>query len=789
MAGLSRDILKWLQSLDLSYSVKNVRRDFANGFLVAEIFSRYFPHEIQMHSFDNGLGLPRKLGNWSLLEKFFERKRVPISRILIDNVIHCKGEAAIPLLETIYTCLTSKKVYSVRPTNDDELIPPFARNTASFVIKENIRDSELATNLQDDDTTKHRTAALLQEHENTLRNERVSEPGRFTGPASPNRSNQRVLPRPMPKEEETGRVEFKEVKLRTVDRNISQLRSSRDGNGSSLPQGSEGGGGEGGDGVLGRLQSNGVQNALALVKPITTVLNEIVAQALDPRELKLLDQNKDKIVSLVDRLVSSKIAADVAQRVLEAIRKQCEELMQSLLNSPKEFWRLFAIFANVLSLPETSPCYSSVLGLLCEIGTKMTEKDAFVACGLFGEYGLPKLVPILKAKPSKRKGLLWMTYCFCEASMHLSVIKALQDALDDMGCFLQCIVILMHQEEGFSEESEDLLDLYIYYAMTGLGHQSASLRASALSMLVLVAEQSPLLVMPMLEKLEAMRDDGWWEVSAQLLRVCAALLAQEDLSPREAECETVRNLARDVLRASQSPLVRKIGVSCLAPCLKRHGGALMEDYVAALQALNERDFSAVMATDHHHQILGNSLSHMPIISPIHALPPLLVAETLARKIEESQLENLENEHVHVLLEVLAVPFDAQDEATCAGWLAVFKKLELHVYVALADQELADNIVAVLHRWITYFPPKSAESHDVLATFSTLAKSLKLVFNPENNPNDPAPDVCKRAAFGLVRHLRNSGDVYTAAVEKALAELSDPIVAEALNAHAPPAEGA
>jgi len=44
----------------------------------------------------------------------------------------------------------------------------------------------------------------------------------------------------------------------------------------------------------------------------------------------------------------------------------------------------------------------------------------------------------------------------------------------------------------------------------------------------------------------------------------------------QEECQTIRALALAVLRASQSPLVRKIGVSCLAPCLKRHGNLIRE---------------------------------------------------------------------------------------------------------------------------------------------------------------------------------------------------------------------
>jgi hypothetical protein len=36
----------------------------ANGFLVAEILSRYFPKEINTYTFDNGLKREKRRDNW-----------------------------------------------------------------------------------------------------------------------------------------------------------------------------------------------------------------------------------------------------------------------------------------------------------------------------------------------------------------------------------------------------------------------------------------------------------------------------------------------------------------------------------------------------------------------------------------------------------------------------------------------------------------------------------------------------------------------------------------------------
>lgn len=163
-----------------------------------------------------------------------------------------------------------------------------------------------------------------------------------------------------------------------------------------------------------------------------------------------------------------------------------------------------------------------------------------------------------------------------------------------------------------------------------------------------------------------LQDDGWWEVSAQLLRVCAVLLSV--LSPQDEQCSRVCGLVQEVVSTTYSPLVRKMAVSCLAPVLSKYS-SLEAVYHEALEHLSEKDFSTVMAApdpsvmdigDPQHQVLGNSLAHMPIMSPMMYLPPLLVAQSLSDKIRKSMLENLEPEHVHILLGVLEAPFLADE---------------------------------------------------------------------------------------------------------------------------------
>jgi len=86
----------------------------SNGWVVAEIFSRYYPDEIEMYQFDNAFQKDKKYNNWGHLQKFFDntkkkKDKIPLTFADYDPVIHCAPDAGYNLMKKIYKILVNRE--------------------------------------------------------------------------------------------------------------------------------------------------------------------------------------------------------------------------------------------------------------------------------------------------------------------------------------------------------------------------------------------------------------------------------------------------------------------------------------------------------------------------------------------------------------------------------------------------------------------------------------------------------------------------------------------------------
>jgi len=186
MSGLPREVMKWVQSLDLAWQVKTPKWDLTNGYLIAEIFSWYFSQEITLHSYYNCNSLEQKEKNWYLLKNFIKSKHLEIPEDFVEGTIHCKEGAAALLLERMYEILTNRKVRKVPPEMETDYtdyayqvkLPMHARSTASKAVKNNLRLTEVLadTNMIH---TAQRSQKIINDHIDHRRIERLQDPDRF----------------------------------------------------------------------------------------------------------------------------------------------------------------------------------------------------------------------------------------------------------------------------------------------------------------------------------------------------------------------------------------------------------------------------------------------------------------------------------------------------------------------------------------------------------------------------------------------------------------------------------
>ncbi|XP_026213850.1 spermatogenesis-associated protein 4 [Anabas testudineus] len=183
--GLPREIHKWLQSLDLSFYPKTVRRDFSNGYLVAEMFSHYYPQDFPKQLYDKGTSLTAKQKNWSRIERSLQKQNRHLTKEVVDGTIHCKPGAAELLVHEVYTILTNQSIRDIEGPETDftdqeyqELLPTLARSTASKAIKNNLRVTEIMAE-PDISTNQRKVEVILHRHLEHKAAEKMLNPERF----------------------------------------------------------------------------------------------------------------------------------------------------------------------------------------------------------------------------------------------------------------------------------------------------------------------------------------------------------------------------------------------------------------------------------------------------------------------------------------------------------------------------------------------------------------------------------------------------------------------------------
>jgi len=795
---LPREVLRWVQSLDLAYSVKNVKRDFSNGFLVAEIISRYYCKEVHMHSFDNGTAVNAKKDNWAQIIKIISRIGMYdlISEADSGRLIRCEDGAAVEVITRMYETLTQRKITLATKKPTTNKVAGYTRDTGAWKVREALRNSDLKEG-SDENTMKRHTKSHLDEHERSIQEGRSIDQDRFSQTLSIGTNNSQMPPRKQGEEVDlnTPQVRVKEITVKQLDRNVTHLRASKQmqknssipGNNRPQSQGhfehdetslaTEGLGGNAvatGNGML-------PENALSL-------LNSCISRIMSSANVRSWNDQCDPYQNflgvlelLVRRNTSDKDnLEELVKEVLSEIRISAQYLAEACIITPKQFWKAADLLIGAISsCSYQSAAYAVAIETFESLGRWIYQRDPKASLPLFCDFALFKLGNILKGHPYKRLGILRILYAFSphDTLSHVQCIKRLQAIIPDLQTFIGCLTIMATLETNLDAS---LLDLYLYYATIGLGMPSPRLRAGAAAVLSALYPLSDGLISPLLPQLQALAvSETWWEIRAHLLSLSSSILGysnssrdpateEGDIEPNTDDSAAI-SIVDDIFTTNENKSIRQWGLVSLARAVG-YSEAISSRYLEVLLSLDSESRRFILNLDNSEDSVrkislpsstGMAFVIEPIVSRMNTLCLVRALEShiIRDKLERLDMAMMETLHACVA-SVAQYGNDEGDGGPISGpWLDIFTGLKDFILVALCDPETVFDATGLLKQYILFSPLK-----ETVITDNKFLNTMRLIY-----PADPdtVDLVCQQTMESFLSDIFTSNDVNSAAVVSTL----------------------
>jgi hypothetical protein len=89
-----QDLLTWIDLVPLSRPKRDLKRDFSDGVLVAEVIKFYVPSIVEIHNYTAALAVNKKLSNWSTLNrKVLSKLGCELTDDVMQSIAKCQSAA------------------------------------------------------------------------------------------------------------------------------------------------------------------------------------------------------------------------------------------------------------------------------------------------------------------------------------------------------------------------------------------------------------------------------------------------------------------------------------------------------------------------------------------------------------------------------------------------------------------------------------------------------------------------------------------------------------------------